>query len=140
MKTVLDMSHLSDLVMVDVGLWNKAANTFNQMLITVDTGASVTTISTDLLHKLGYNVSSGKQKRIITASSVEYVRSVVIEKMNIGGIELKDIEAYAHTFPESSFSMGVLGLNALRHFDVSFLFSRKEVELVLVGMNTAAAE
>jgi len=132
MKTVLDMSFLSDLVMVDVSLWSKAANAYNQMLITVDTGASVTTISTDLLHKLGYNIMSGKQKRIITASSVEYVRSVFIEKISIGGIELRDVEAYAHTFPESSFSIGVLGLNVLRFFDVNFIFSSNEIELIRI--------
>ena len=132
MKTVLDMSFLSELVMVDVSLWNKAANDYSQMLITVDTGASVTTISTDLLHKMGYNVSSGKQKRIITASSVEYVRSVVIDKIRIGSFELNNIDAYAHTFPESSFSMGVLGLNILKNFDVHFLFSKKEIELSLM--------
>ena len=48
MRTLMDMVFLSELVMVDVSLWNKAANKYSQMLITVDTGASVTTISTDL--------------------------------------------------------------------------------------------
>jgi len=131
MKTVLDMSFSSELIMVNVGLWSRANNDYGHMLITVDTGASVTTISTDLLHNLGYAVSTGKQKRIITASSVEYVRSVIIDKLSIGGIELEDIEVYAHTFPESSFSMGVLGLNVLRNFDVNLLFSRNEIELTL---------
>jgi len=129
MRTVLDMSFLSELVMVNIGLWSKAINDYGHMLITVDTGASVTTISADLLHNLGYDASVGKQKRIITASSVEYVRSVIIDKLNIGGIELRNIEVYAHTFPESSFSMGVLGLNVLRVFDVNLLFSRNEIEL-----------
>ena len=98
----------------------------------LDTGASVTTISTDMLHKLGYGISSGKEKRIITASSVEYVRPVMIDKISIGGIELENIEVYAHTFPESSFSLGVLGLNVLRHFDVSLFFSKKEIELIRI--------
>jgi clan AA aspartic protease (TIGR02281 family) len=132
MKTVLDMGFLSELIMVDVGLWSNANSDYAHMLITVDTGASVTTISTDLLHNLGYDVSIGKQKRIITASSVEYVRSVIIDKLNIGGIELENIEVYAHTFPESSFSMGVLGLNVLRNFDVNLLFSKNEMELVRI--------
>ena len=132
MRTVLDMSFLSELVMVNIGLWSKAINDYGHMLITVDTGASVTTISADLLHNLGYDASVGKQKRIITASSVEYVRSVIIDKLNIGGIELSNIEVYAHTFPESSFSMGVLGLNVLRVFDVNLLFSRNEIELTRI--------
>jgi len=130
MKTVLDMVFLSDLVMVDINLWNKVTNVYNHMLITVDTGASVTTISTDLLYKLGYSVSSGQQRRIITASSVEYVRSVTIDKLRIGGVELNNIEVYAHTFPESSFSLGLLGLNVLKNFDMNFLFSKKVIELI----------
>lgn len=130
MKTVLDMSFLSELIMVDINLWNKAINDYSHMLITVDTGASVTTISTDILHTLGYDTSIGKETRIITASSVEYVKSVTIDKMRLGRIELDSIEVYAHTFPESSFSLGVLGLNVLRKFDISLLFSKKEMELV----------
>jgi len=129
MKATLDMSFLSDLIMVDVSLWNKIINGYSHMLITVDTGASVTTISTDMLHKLGYDISSGKEKRIITASSVEYVRSVIIDRFKIGGIELENIEVYAHTFPESSFSLGVLGLNVLKSFDINLLFSKREIEL-----------
>ena len=132
MKTVLDMSFSSELIMVNIGLWNKVINSYSHMLITIDTGASVTTISTDMLHKLGYNITSGKEKRVITASSVEYVRPVIVEKIRIGGIVLDNIEVYAHTFPESSFSLGVLGLNVLRNFDVSLLFSKKEIELVRI--------
>jgi len=132
MKTVLDMSFSSELIMVNIGLWNKVINSYSHMLITIDTGASVTTISTDMLHKLGYNITSGKEKRVITASSVEYVRPVIVEKIRIGGIVLDNIEVYAHTFSESSFSLGVLGLNVLRNFDVSLLFSKKEIELVRI--------
>ena len=129
MKTVLDMSLVSDLVMIDISIWNKTINRYSQMSITVDTGASVTTISTDILKKLGYDVISGKEKRIITASSVEYVRTVNVDGIKIGEIEIKGIEVYAHTFPESSFSLGVLGLNVLKNFDVSLLFSKNEMEI-----------
>ena len=129
MSTILDMCYISDLVMVDIGLWNKVTKGYSRMLITVDTGASITTISKDLLHTLGYNVSSGKQSRIITASSVEFVNDVTLEKIVLGDIELSNVRVYAHTFPESSFSMGVLGLNVLKQFNVCFYFSRQELEL-----------
>ena len=130
MSTILDMSNISELIMVDIGLWNKKVNEYNRMLITVDTGASVTTIATDLLHTLGYDVSSSKKSRIITASSVEYVNVVTLEKIVIGTIELNHVTVYAHNFPESSFSMGVLGLNVLKQFDVYFHFSKNEMELI----------
>lgn len=130
MKTVLDMSFTTELVMVDISIWNRSVSNFSQMPITVDTGASVTTVSSDILHKLGYDISSGKVRRVITASSVEYVRSVIIDKLRLGAIEIEDVEVYAHTFPESSFSLGVLGLNVLRNFDVTLLFSKKRIEII----------
>ena len=129
MSIALDMSYISDLVMVDIGLWNKKTTNYNHMLITVDTGASITTISKDILHTLGYNSSTGKKSRIITASSVEFVNEVTLEKIRLGNIVLENIKVYAHTFPESSFSMGVLGLNVLKQFDVYFHFSKNELEL-----------
>ena len=129
MKTVLEMIFLSELILVDINLWNKKTEQYNHMSITVDTGASVTTISTDILHKLGYNTAAGKEKRVITASGVEYVKSIKMEKMKLGAIELIDIEVYAHTFPESSFSLGVLGLNVLKNFNVKLIFSKNEIEL-----------
>jgi len=130
MNTILDISYVSDLVMVDIDLWNKNTTDYSRMLITVDTGASITTVSKDLLHTLGYNVSTGKKSRIITASSVEFVNDVTMEKVRLGGIVLENVKVYAHTFPESSFSMGVLGLNILKQFDVCFHFSKNELELI----------
>ena len=132
MSITLDLSYISELVMVDIGLWNKKIKNYSRMLITVDTGASVTTISTDVLHTLGYDVSSGKKYKIITASGVEFMNVITLEKIRLGNIELKDIKAYAHTFPESSFSMGVIGLNILKQFNVYFHFSKKEMELAKI--------
>ena len=37
-------------------------------------------------------------------------------------MELSDVEAYGLKFPEESFSMGVIGLNILRHFDIQLNF------------------
>ena len=61
MSTKLDISYVSDLGMVDIDLWNKNTADYNRMLITVDAVASITTISKDLLHILGYDVSNDKK-------------------------------------------------------------------------------
>ena len=129
MKTVLDMSFISELIMVEISIWNKCNKNYSKMYLTIDTGASVTTISTDILHKLGYDASTGSERRILTASSVEFVKTVNLEKIMLGCIELENVQVYAHTFPESSFSLGVIGLNVLKEFDVNLLFSNKTVEL-----------
>jgi clan AA aspartic protease (TIGR02281 family) len=122
------MNFLPELIMIDVRLWNRNTNDYSKMMITLDTGASVTTISTDLLHSIGYDTTGGKECRIITASGVEYVKSVYLDKIKIGSFEIENVIAYAHTFPESSFSLGVLGLNVLRQFDINLLFSKNEIE------------
>lgn len=43
------------------------------MMVVFDTGASVTTISKDILYQLGYDVSECEKARITTASGVAYV-------------------------------------------------------------------
>ena len=126
---VLKMDLLAGLVMVDIGLWNKRKSAYNKISITLDTGASITTISTDILFQAGYNVSSGTIKRITTASGIEYVKEVAVEKIILDRYAINDVLVYAHTFPQESFSSGVLGLNVLSVFDVNMLFSKGLIEL-----------
>jgi predicted aspartyl protease len=126
-KLKFDIS--SNLIMIDVYLWNKENKKFENMLITLDTGASNTVISKDILYLLGYEFSSREKARIVTASGIEYVDVLTLDKFKIGKYILEDVQIYAHTFPEASFSMGVLGLNILRYFDLSILFSTGELIL-----------
>jgi hypothetical protein len=51
----------SNLMMLNVYLWNQRLLKFENMLITYDTGASNTFISKDILYWLGYDFS-GKEK------------------------------------------------------------------------------
>ncbi|MCL2322465.1 MAG: retroviral-like aspartic protease family protein [Oscillospiraceae bacterium] len=129
-KSTLDMILYGDgLLMVEVGLWNCNKKIYRNIDLTLDTGASVTTLSKDILYQLGYDFEFKNKRRITTASGVEFVNKLELEKIKIGDFELNDIEVYAHTFPEESFSLGVLGLNILSQFDIELLFSKKEVIL-----------
>ena len=76
--------------------------------MTFDTGAVTTTISKELLFDLGYDVQTGNQVKIVTASGLEYVREVIIDKIDMGGFELRDVKVYAHSFPIESYSTGVI--------------------------------
>jgi len=127
MTAILPMEPFTNMVMAQIEIWNKKSTNYSKMLITIDTGASVTTISSDILHTLGYNTTNGVTKRITTASGSIYVKSINLT-MRIGGIELNDIEVYAHAFPQESFSLGVLGVNVLSLFDVNFAFSKRKIE------------
>ena len=128
----LKIDLFSSLIMSYIRIWNKEINSFSPVYIAVDTGASVTTLSKDILNLAGYDVTGGVSKRITTASGVVYVKEVIIDKVMLGGIELSDVLVYAHTFPQESFSSGVLGLNVLSQFDVNFLFSKQLIELTVI--------
>ena len=128
----LKMNPFSGLIMVDIKIWNKNKSKLDILPITVDTGASVTTISTDILYQAGYDISSGRVIRITTASGIEYVKEVFVEKIKLDTIEIGNILVYAHTFPQESFSTGVLGLNVLSAFDVNLQFSKGLISLTKI--------
>jgi clan AA aspartic protease (TIGR02281 family) len=126
------MDLTGDLLMMEVGLWSRRIDNFKYAFITVDTGASVTTISKEILHQLGYEPMLGDKKRIVTASGIEYVERFNIEKIKLGKIELSNVEVYGHIFPEESFSLGLIGLNVLRQFDIELLFSKKSMTYEMI--------
>jgi len=125
----IKLDFTSNLMMINVYLWIIRMAKFENMLITYDTGDSNTVISKDILFLLGYNFEGIEKTRIITASGVEYVEPIILKKFKIGNFVLEDVQVYAHTFPEASFSLGVLGLNVIRQFDTSILFSKGEMIL-----------
>ena len=129
MKISLPINGYSNSITINMHIWNMVLKKYNTMLIIVDTGASTTTISKDVLYKLGYNLNDCKETTILTASKKEQVKSVNVEKIKIENYELNDIEVYSHEFPEDSFyADGVLGLNVLTKFDVNLLFSKNIIE------------
>ena len=131
-ENILDMHLLGNNLSIHVNFWDKTDAKFRAGLFIFDTGASVTTISKDILFNLGYDVVNGKVEQITTASGVEYVREVVVDKIRLGEFELKDTLVYAHTFPEESLTTGVIGLNVLSMFDINMLFSKRQIELTKI--------
>ena len=128
----LKMQQLDSNLSVYVDFWNKNEFRYNTGLFTFDTGASVTTISKDILFGLGYNVIDGTARKITTASNIEYVREVYVDKIYLGGHELENVMVYAHTFPEESLTTGVIGLNILSKFDIELLFSKQLIKLTRI--------
>ena len=78
----------------------------------------------------------GKSLDITTASGVEHVREVIIDKIRLGDFVLDDTTVYAHNFPEDAFTIGVIGLNVLSQFDINMLFSKKTIEVCGQGYFT----
>ena len=59
---------LSTVLMTDIKLWDKAKKGYCSLYIAVDTGASITTISKEILHHAGYDISTGDIRKFTTAS------------------------------------------------------------------------
>ncbi|MDR0853714.1 MAG: retroviral-like aspartic protease family protein [Clostridiales Family XIII bacterium] len=122
--------------MAYMNIWDRKKQDFSLMYLVVDTGASVTTLSKDLLQLAGHMMPNSNKKKITTASGVEFVDEIILDKIKLGGLEMSNIPVYAHTFPEESFSSGVIGMNILSCFNLEFLFDSNE--LILSYENDAA--
>ena len=114
---------------IPVRIWSKAENKYKRISLTLDTGATVTTFSPEIFYALGYEPSAKPKMKLTTASDVTYVSHYTLDAIKLGDIELKNVEAYGLNFPEESFSMGVIGLNVLRQFDIELLFRQKIILL-----------
>jgi clan AA aspartic protease (TIGR02281 family) len=85
----------------------------------VDTGATYTSISQQMAEELGLDLVSCAKVHITTANGRIEVPKVIIETLNVNGLEAHNIEATVIPVrPGSSFS-GLLGLSFLRNFIVT---------------------
>ena len=98
--------------------------------LALDTGASTTTISWDIMDYLGYEPAKSRRTgRLITGSGVEYAPIVNVQKISLGGESIENIDVYCHNFPEESYVDGVIGLNFLKYFNFFVSYDKGEVEL-----------
>jgi len=131
-ETSVKMDISGGSLLVGIRLWSIIENRYRWAYLTFDTGASITTISPEILYQLGYDPLDKRKAVITTASGVERVSCFKLVKLKIGGIELYDVDVYAHKFPEECFSIGVIGLNVLRCFDIELLFSQNIIKLKMI--------
>ncbi len=104
-------------------------NAHNIRLI-LDTGASFTLISPEILVRVGLDPVAVLNKRpITTASGIEYVPFLKIPTLQLLGVERHDVEVCAHSLPSNLPARGLLGLNFLRHFNLHLNFLDKELKI-----------
>ena len=133
----MKMDNFGGALLVGVKMWDRTENRYRWAYLTFDTGASVTTISTEILYQLGYEPAKKDKATITTASDVVRVAQFRLKKIMIGDIEIADVDVYAHKFPEECFSLGVVGLNVLRCFDIELLFSKQLINLKRIENSVA---
>jgi len=100
------------------------------VLVALDTGASVTSIPTYVAEALGYDLSdSCEEIEIVTGSGIKKVKVIQVSKLTAIGESRENIEVWCCDLPLDLDVLGVLGYNFLEHFDVKILFSSNTIEI-----------
>ena len=97
----------------------------------VDTGAQRTIISHDVADTLGLDIAHPLRfEAIVTAERQTPPAPVVrLDSVQLGGIRLRDLEASVFDLPPTLRADGLLGLNFLHRFRVTFEFDRSTLIL-----------
>ena len=105
-------------------------DTFRNLIVALDTGATTTVIPTEIALTLGYDLSNPKgQIGLLTASGAASAKVITVRKLTAIGETVEDIEVLCHNLPGNSAIKGLLGLNFLKHFNVNISFSTGTIEL-----------
>lgn len=101
------------LVVLPARLWGPEGDII--LRLALDTGATYSLVSRGLLKLVGYDPGSAVTRvRITTASGVEYVPQVIIEKVEALGQERRRFPVLCHNLPPSANLDGLLGLDFFR--------------------------
>lgn len=94
----------------------------------LDTGAATTLIDPDILLAAGYEPGKPiRRQAMTTASGYAYAPVLVIRKIEILGLSVKNIEVVAHSLPPNIPFRGLLGMNFLRQFNVHLEFLSRQM-------------
>ena len=104
------------------------ADTTRDILVALDTGASITIIPTEVAVDLGYDLSNPNEQ-MMTANGIVLANRITVRKLTAIGETVENVDVVCHDLPEGSIIEGLLGLNFLRHFDVNISFSTGTIEL-----------
>ena len=116
------------IIIVPVQITGPKRKRYLRMIL--DTGATYTMISPEILIEVGYDLSSPIRKvAITTASSVEYAPFFKITHMEALRQEVSNIEIASHSLPPRIPAEGLLGLNFLRHFRNDLDFPKLQIKL-----------
>jgi len=94
-----------------------------RVTLALDTGASYVMIPWEIAEALELRPELSREfTEVITASSVEKVPIVYLERVSVVGEVAQNVKAVVHDLPEKSYVDGLLGLSFLRNFKVTLDF------------------
>ena len=121
---------ISNIIAIPIKVMGIDGNSFRDIEVALDTGATTTSIPIYVASALGYNISKPKDRReIVTGSGVEEVPVIEIKGLTAIGQTIENIEVMCLDLPPEIYVEGVLGLNFLINFDVNISFSKGIIEL-----------
>ena len=127
-KIPLNINSKENIIVLRVLLSGKKSARLLKMVL--DTGASLTTIPTEVALAIGLDPSKPKKRiEMITASGIEYVPVVMVPRIKLLGFMLKNVEAVCLNLPPQGLVSGLLGLNILSKFNLRLVFLKKFLEL-----------
>lgn len=123
--SILDFDKSGKLIVLDIGIISADSSWLFYVPVILDTGATTTILSTDVLAGLGYDPGNPnlRRTRIITGSGVEYSPCINVKGMIVAGEKVNDIEVLCHDLPAEAGIDGLLGLNFVKNFDLTIAYS-----------------
>ena len=121
---------VSNFILIPIKVIGIDGNSFRDIEVALDTGATTTSIPIYVASALGYNISNPKDRRdVVTGSGVEEVPFIEVKGLTAIGQTIENIEVMCHDLPPDAYVEGVLGLNFLMNFDVNISFSKRTIAL-----------
>ena len=98
--------------------------------LALDTGATASILSADLLEAAGCDPAGARERvRITTASGVEFAAVVTIRQLEAFGRKRTDFPVLCHTLPPTTTVDGLLGLDFFRETLLTIDFREGYVEI-----------
>jgi predicted aspartyl protease len=96
----------------------------------LDTGATETVVSVDVLALLGYGFSLDSERvRLIMGGGVQFAHRAVVQRIIALGQERSDFSVLAYTLPPEIGVYGMLGLDFLRGLKLTVDFREGQLSL-----------
>jgi predicted aspartyl protease len=116
------------LIVITAQIYGPAGH--RRVRLALDTGAMTTMINTVILINLGYDPAlSPDRLQMTTASGVEYVPRIAVDKINALGQERTGFPVVVHTLPPSASVDGLLGLDFFRGQQLTLDFRNGQITL-----------
>lgn len=118
------------LIVLPITISDINADIFRDVIVALDTGATITIIPTEIAVALGYDpANSSRQMQLLTASGTASAKFITVRKLTAAGETIEDVDVLCHDLPGNSGIKGLLGLNFLKHFELNISFSTGTIEL-----------